>query len=74
MLIDFGKELVSCEDDPHLERWLAHMKRNMSYEERTELFREARRDGEAHFSPKLGVHLRLQRKPDGTYTLSKTSS
>lgn len=69
MEIDFGKEIVSCENS--LEEWLSYMKNHLTYDEREVIFKEARRDGKAHFSPKLGLHLMLKRSNDGTYTLER---
>jgi hypothetical protein len=71
MKIDFGEHLVSAEDTPDMDRWMHHLHKNVSMEERKELFHEAHRDGQAHFSPKLGVHLVLRREDGGTYTLEK---
>ena len=71
MKIDFGEHIVSAEDSPDMDRWMHHLHKNVSFDERKELFHEAKRDGEAHFSPKLGVHLTLTRNPDGTYSLQK---
>lgn len=65
---DFGEHLLSADEGikSHFMRFLA-----MKAEERRELFRAARADGKAYFSPRPGVHLLLKRNSDGTYLLEK---
>jgi hypothetical protein len=70
MKINIGEHTISS-DDPNLDRWMHYLHKDMRHEEREELLHEAKHDGAAHFSPKLGVHLVLKRNPDGTHELIK---
>lgn len=65
---DFGEHIISADNSlkSHFMRFLA-----MKSEERRELFRAAKADGKAYFSPRPGIHLVLKRKPNGTYILEK---
>ena len=65
---DFGEHILSADKSlkSHFMRFLS-----MNSQERRELFRAAKGDGKAYFSPRPGVHLILKRKSDGTYILEK---
>lgn len=66
---DFGEHILTAEPGlkSHFMRFLS-----LNSQERRELFRAARADGKAYFSPRPGVHLVLRRNTDGTYRLERT--
>lgn len=65
---DFGEHLLSADDSLKSD---FHRFLRMDQKERRELFRAARGDGRAYFSPRPGVHLIIKRNPDGTYKLDR---
>lgn len=65
---DFGEHILSA--DKSLKSHFLHFL-NMNSQERRELFRAAKGDGKAYFSPRPGVHLILRRHHDGTYQLDR---
>ncbi|MEK9180950.1 MAG: hypothetical protein AAB871_01815 [Patescibacteria group bacterium] len=71
MIKDFGVEKVKIEG-PHADEILHYLVHAITYDQRKELFREARRDGNAHLTYRTGgeyKHATLKRNSDGTYEI-----